>query len=62
MIKRSKILFLLVGAGLLLGQASCNSSKHQDGISESMDSSSLDKTQTQMESDSIVADSASKPL
>ncbi|GGB77138.1 hypothetical protein [Dyadobacter sediminis] len=61
MMKLSKILFLLVGAGLLLGQASCNSSKHDDGISESMDSSSLDKTQTQIEPDSIVADSVNRP-
>lgn len=60
--KFSKITFLMIGLGLLLSLAGCNGNKADDGISESMDSSSLDKTQTQMESDSIVADSANKPL
>lgn len=50
--------FFMAALGLLLGQASCTSNKHDDGISESMDSGSMDKTQTQMAPDSMMADSA----
>ena len=57
--KSIKIGFSITCLGLLLSIASCNS---KNGGDTSTDSSSMDNTQSQMETDTMATDSVAKPL
>lgn len=56
--KSIKIELSITCLGLLLSVASCNSNKNEGGTS--MDSSSMDNTQQQMETDTMATDSAGR--
>jgi hypothetical protein len=56
--KSIKTVFSVIGLGLLLGMAACNSGTTGDGATESMDSTGMDNTQTEMQADTMATDTA----
>lgn len=58
--KSVKVTLSIMSLGLLLSLGACNSNKNSEG--GSTDSTSMDNTQTQMESDTMAADSAGSSM
>jgi len=51
---------LMIGMGLLLSLAACNSNKGNEGTSATTDSTTMDNTESQMSTDTMSVDSTTR--